>query len=88
MLDGNAKVIDISGADNTNAFIHGAYAVLNLLNQNNITYCYLKGKSPSCGAGTRKHSVLQKYFSSAAMPITGVTAALLLREGYQIEEIK
>ena len=47
VLDGNAKVINIQGADNTKAFIHGACAVLEILKQNGIKRCILKAKSPS-----------------------------------------
>ena len=47
VLDGNAKVINICGADNTKAFIDGAYATLKIFKKNGITCCILKDKSPS-----------------------------------------
>jgi len=72
VLDGNAKVINTYGDDNTKAFIEGAYAALNIISAHNIKRCFLKDKSPSCGVG-------EKY-------LTGVTAALLIRKGYIIEE--
>ncbi|MBU4011954.1 MAG: DUF523 domain-containing protein [Proteobacteria bacterium] len=72
VLDGNAKVINSYGDDNTEAFIKGAYAVLDRIRKQKIKLCFLKDKSPSCGVG-------EKY-------LTGVTAALLIREGYIVEE--
>jgi len=72
VLDGNAKVINSYGDDNTEAFIKGAYAVLDRIREQKIKLCFLKDKSPSCGVG-------EKY-------LTGVTAALLIREGYIVEE--
>ncbi len=47
VLDGNAKVINIYGIDNTKAFINGAYVALNKIISNNIRLCFLKDKSPS-----------------------------------------
>lgn len=73
VLDGNAKVINTYGDDNTKAFIQGAYAALDMIREQKIRRCFLKDKSPSCGAG-------EKY-------LTGVTAALLIRKGYIVEEI-
>jgi len=72
VLDGNAKVINIFGDDNTEAFIKGAYAALDMIRAHNIERCFLKGKSPSCG-------VDKKY-------LTGVMAALFIRKGYIVEE--
>jgi len=73
VLDGNAKVINSYGNDNTEAFIEGAYAALDRIREQKIKRCLLKDKSPSCGAGG-------KY-------LTGVTAALLIRKGFIVEEI-
>ncbi len=47
VLDGNAKVVNKYGVDNTKAFIDGAYAALNQIRAINIKRCILKGKSPS-----------------------------------------
>ncbi|MEA3428170.1 MAG: DUF523 domain-containing protein [Thermodesulfobacteriota bacterium] len=74
VLDGNARVINIHGLDNTKAFIDGAYAALNQIKTHNIKFCFLKDKSPSCGVGTGV--------------MTGVAAALLIRQGIKIEEIR
>jgi len=73
VLDGNAKVVNIFGNDNTKAFIKGAYAALDMIREQKIKRCFLKDKSPSCGVG-------EKY-------LTGVTAALFIRKGIIVEEV-
>ena len=72
VLDGKAKVINIYGDDNTEAFIRGAYAALNIIKAHEIKRCFLKDKSPSCGVSEKC--------------LTGVTAALLIRKGFIVEE--
>lgn len=47
VLDGNAKVVNKYGIDNTKAFLDGAHATLNQIRTLNIKRCILKGKSPS-----------------------------------------
>ncbi len=47
VLDGNTRVVNIYGLDNTRAFIDGAYAALNQTKEHNITRCFLTDKSPS-----------------------------------------
>lgn len=47
VLDGKTSVVNIDGADNTKAFINGAYAALAQIKAHNITRCFLKKKSPS-----------------------------------------
>ncbi len=70
VLRGKAKVIRADGEDVTTAFIQGANMVLTIARQQNIQCCYLKSKSPSCGAGA----------------ILGVTTALLLEHGLPVVE--
>ncbi len=91
VLDGKAKVVSIYGIDNTKAFLKGAHAALYKIRKNNITLCYLKGKSPSCGAGTcaRLCAGTDKRAETnfIAGRITGVTAALLMREKIKVKSI-
>jgi len=47
VLDGKAKVVTSHGADNTEAFVKGAYSVLSRLKLHKIDRCLLKNKSPS-----------------------------------------
>lgn len=70
ILSGKGRVISQSGADITDAFIKGANQVLDIAARQGIRKVFLKNRSPSCGVGE----------------IFGVTAALLLLHGYDLEE--
>ncbi len=87
VLDGNAKVINTYGDDNTKAFIEGAYAALDMIREQKIKRCLLKDKSPSCGVGCRTQSMQETNSYKNSKYLTGVTAALLIRKGYIVEEI-
>ena len=87
VLDGNAKVINSCGDDNTEAFIKGAYAALNIIREHNIKRCVLKDKSPSCGVGCKAEFSQENNAYKNSKSLTGVTAALLIRKGYIVEEI-
>lgn len=64
VLAGDAKVVDKTGRDVSKEFILGAEQVLHIARARKIELAFLKSRSPSCGVGA----------------ITGVTAALLIRE--------
>lgn len=70
ILNGRGRVISRSGADITDTFIKGAKQVLDIATRQGIRKIFLKSRSPSCGVGE----------------ILGVTAALLLLHGYDVEE--
>lgn len=70
VLSGKAKVITNRGEDVTAQFIKGANQVLKIAQSQPVTSIFLKGGSPSCGV-TGMH---------------GVTAALLLKHGFRLEE--
>jgi len=46
VLDGNAKVINSFGDDNTEAFIKGAYAALDMIREQKSSAAFLKIKAP------------------------------------------
>nr|HDN01202.1 DUF523 domain-containing protein [Deltaproteobacteria bacterium] len=71
VLTGQAKVLTIYGQDVTEAFKQGAEQAVFLANTLGVTQCLLKARSPSCGITKQ----------------IGVTAAKLLLEGFEIEEI-
>ncbi|MCW2255179.1 uncharacterized protein YbbK (DUF523 family) [Providencia alcalifaciens] len=50
VLQGTAKVIEISGQDVTEQYIAGAMIALEQLKQRNISLVVLKANSPSCGS--------------------------------------
>jgi uncharacterized protein YbbK (DUF523 family) len=80
VLAGRVPVIDVTGADVTDAFVAGAEVALRLVRQHGIKVAVLKANSPSCGN-------LETYdgsFSGVRVAGEGVTAALLRREGVQV----
>lgn len=70
VLDGRARVVTGKGVDVTKEFIRGAQQVLEIVRKQSVREVFLKSKSPSCGL----------------TPQTGVTAALLKREGVEVRE--
>ena len=68
VLAGTAQVIDLHGTDRSEAFIRGAFMVLAIAQAQNISLCFLKSRSPSCGLS----------------PLIGVTAALLQHHGIEV----
>ncbi len=87
VLDRKARVINCYGVDNTTAFVDGAYAALNQIKALNIKRCFLKNKSPSCGVGSGAQLHLESNGQAKSESITGVTAALLIREGIEVEGV-
>lgn len=87
VLAGRARVVDKHGIDRTDAFLKGARLTLEMALSNKVDRCCLKAKSPSCGSGC-----FMQENNSAAIPrgyraVLGVTAALLLAHGIEVEEI-
>ena len=72
VLAGRARVISRSGDDVTENFIRGAEQVLEIAGKQEIAAVLLKSRSPSCGLN----------------PHIGVTAALLVAEGYNVVEME
>ena len=70
VLAGKANVLTKSGTDVTSQFIKGAEQVLEIARSQKITAVILKSKSPSC----------------EVTGTTGVTAALLLEHGFDVQE--
>ncbi len=70
VLSGNAKVITLEGLDVSPQFIKGAEQTLFLASSQRITSVFLKSNSPSCGLSGK----------------TGVTAALLKKNGFNLLE--
>ena len=70
VLSGRASVVTREGEDVTNQFVLGAKQVLEIAEFQKVAEIYLKSRSPSCGITSR----------------TGVTAALLMSQGYKVRE--
>ncbi len=81
VLSWYASVIDETGTDRTYQFIAGAEEVLKIARLTGATEARLKEKSPSCGAGLIKQGGKE---SDNEVSGPGVTAALLIREGFLV----
>ncbi len=72
VLEGRARVLTVAaGTDVTAAFLTGAEETLRVARLLKVRRCILKGQSPSCGL----------------RPKAGVTAALLVSKGLEVEEL-
>lgn len=77
VLDGRARVFTNAGADVTELYLRGARQVRAAARLSGAAVAVLKARSPSCGVGTTYDGT----FSHSLQPGSGVTAALLAREG-------
>ena len=80
VLDGHAKVITNNGIDVTEQFMKGANETLKIALDLNATMVILKERSPSCGSSL----IYSGEFNGSKKKGTGVTAALLKRNGIQV----
>jgi len=77
VLAGNARVVEITGANVTDAFRQAAENALAIATQTGCRYALLIDGSPSCGSGV----VYDGTFSGHRLAGNGVTAALLKQAG-------
>jgi uncharacterized protein YbbK (DUF523 family) len=77
VLDGHARVVTAEGRDITDGHLRGAAEVLAVARLSGATAAVLKARSPSCGVGVTYDGT----FTHGLRPGSGVTAALLAREG-------
>lgn len=80
VLSGEAAVFTSQGEDVTQAFLDGAEEVLKLARFYGITGAILKEGSPSCGSCR----ICDGSFTGTRIPGTGVTTALLEKEGIRV----
>ena len=80
VLDGRARVLEISGEDVSAAYIDGARIALDVARENGCRYALLIDGSPSCGSGF----VYDGSFSGRKHAGQGVTAAFLRRNGIAV----
>ena len=85
VLAGRARLVDATGVDRTAAFLQGARLTLAAARTNRIRRCCLKAKSPSCGS--KQLALSGGPLPAGYRPVLGVTAALLLANGFPVEEI-
>lgn len=80
VLEGRARVIDLAGADLTGEFILAAEKALDTARRHGCLHALLIDGSPSCGS----ISIYDGSFSGQKRAGSGVTAALLTREGIAV----
>lgn len=80
VLDGKARVVNISGQDVTAEFLKGAYAALEKSTEVGASLIILKESSPSCGSSM----IHDGQFSGRKIAGNGVTSALLKRNGFNV----
>ena len=74
------KVININGEDVSSNYFSGANIALEIAKLNNVDFCILKSKSPSCG----KDLVYDGTFSNRLVDGDGICAKLLKENGFKI----
>lgn len=74
------RVVTIEGKDVTEAFFEGAYKTVELAKRENVVFCILKQRSPSCGSNI----IHDGTFSGLKIPGQGVTTEVLRNAGYSV----
>ncbi len=80
VLQGEAKVLDQNGRDQTPFFIKGAQETLKIAKLCGVQIAILKARSPSCGSGM----IYDGSFQGRKKRGDGVTAALLKENGIDV----
>jgi uncharacterized protein YbbK (DUF523 family) len=74
------RVVTIDGRDVTEAFFEGAEATLALAKQEEVAFCILKQRSPSCGS----RIIHDGTFCGVKIPGQGVAAEILRNAGFSV----
>ncbi len=80
VLDGRARVLTDAGADVTEQYLKGAHETLRIAQLFGARRAILKERSPSCGCS-------QVHRDGSLQSGSGVTAALLRRQGVEVESL-
>lgn len=76
-INGQVRVVDVAGTDNTAAFVAGAKCACQKALDGGCTHAILKAKSPSCGVG----QIYDGSFSETLIEGNGMAAQALLDAG-------
>jgi uncharacterized protein YbbK (DUF523 family) len=74
------RVVTIDGRDVTEAFYLGAQKTLGIARQEDVAFCILKQRSPSCGS----RLIHDGTFSGIKIPGQGVTTEVLRAAGFTV----
>ncbi|SDC90378.1 Uncharacterized conserved protein YbbK, DUF523 family [Terribacillus halophilus] len=80
VLDGKAKVVELSGTDVTDMYIEGAAHALAIAKEQNVELVVLKENSPSCGSSV----IYDGSFQGQKQIGAGVTTAMFRRAGIRV----
>jgi uncharacterized protein YbbK (DUF523 family) len=72
------RVVTVDGKDVTDAFFEGAEATLALAKKQDVAFCILKQRSPSCGS----RIIHDGTFSGVKIPGQGITTEILRNAGF------
>ncbi len=81
VLDGRARVVSATGEDVSASYVRGAQAVAEIARLVGAQRAILKEGSPSCGVSRIRRG-------GQDVRAAGVTTALLLREGIEVEGVE
>ena len=82
VLEGRARLMSQDGTDVTESFLQGAFKALSLAQKLGVKRAILKAHSPSCSV----KFIHDGSFTGVLRKGMGVTAALLQKEGIELEE--
>lgn len=74
------KVVSSAGVDVTKEYKKGAEIALKIAKENDVEFCVLKAKSPSCGKGL----IYDGTFTGGKVAGNGVTVELLEANGFKV----
>jgi len=80
VLAGNARIIETTGGDATDAFVRGAELALGVAQRHGCRLALLTEASPSCGS----REIYAGHFDGTRRPGEGVTTALLRAHGIEV----
>ena len=78
------RVMDINGIDNTDCYLRGAQAVLEIARMYGVEEAWLQSRSPSCGS----ERIYDGTFSKTLVAGDGITAQLLKKNGIKVISIE
>lgn len=80
VINGKAKIIDLSGKDITNEILTGVLYVVSAVKKMGIKSAILKTKSPTCGMG----KIFDGTFSGKLIEGNGILTEALLKENIKV----
>ena len=80
VINGDAKILSITGKDVTEQFVVGAHRILKFCQEMGVEIAILKSDSPSCGS----ERTYDGTFTGTIIPGKGITAELFEQNGIKV----